>query len=271
VVPFFRETRLGYRFYLHHPPRHGRKTRGGILYLHPLAEEMNKARHVSARMARALAAEGWHVLQPDLLGCGDSSGDFGDATWEHWLADVDDAMTWLRTRTEGAVWIWGLRAGCILAADWLRSRGESLPLLLCHPVLSGSQHLRNFLRIRVMGAQLGGEQQGGTVAKLRTQLSHAGSLEVAGYAVSIALASGLERCELTPLPEGSRAVWLEVSGRPEPALSLASEQCIAGLRERGCTIDARVVAGPPFWQTVELTDCPALIEASLAALAERRA
>jgi hypothetical protein len=32
-----------------------------------------------------------------------------------------------------------------------------------------------------------------------------------------------------------------------------------------------VVAGPPFWQTVELTDCPALIEASLAALAERRA
>jgi alpha/beta superfamily hydrolase len=43
-----------------------------------LAEELNKSRHVAAAQARAFAAAGYSVLQIDLYGCGDSSGDFGE-------------------------------------------------------------------------------------------------------------------------------------------------------------------------------------------------
>ena len=67
--------------------------------------------------ARALAASGCEVLQIDLCGCGDSSGDFGDASWQDWLDDVVAAHAWLRAHSDAPLTLWGLRAGCLLAAD----------------------------------------------------------------------------------------------------------------------------------------------------------
>ena len=67
-----------------------------MVYIHPFAEEMNKARRMAALQSRALAAAGFDVLQIDLLGCGDSSGDFGDATWNDWVNDVVHGCRWLR-------------------------------------------------------------------------------------------------------------------------------------------------------------------------------
>src|SRR5687768_8838655 len=69
----------GRRFCLLHMP--SRPARALVVYVHPFAEEMNKSRRMAALQARALAASGHAVLQIDLLGCGDSSGDFGDASW----------------------------------------------------------------------------------------------------------------------------------------------------------------------------------------------
>ena len=69
-----------------------------MLYIHPFAEEMNKSRRMAALQSRALAQAGYAVLQIDLLGCGDSSGDFGDATWQSWVSDVVLGCQWLRSQ-----------------------------------------------------------------------------------------------------------------------------------------------------------------------------
>ena len=45
----------------------------------------------------------------DLFGCGDSEGDFGEADWQQWLADVVGAAAWLREQTGSAPSLWGLR------------------------------------------------------------------------------------------------------------------------------------------------------------------
>ena len=111
----------GQRLYLHHTPPTGQVLKGAVLYIHPWAEEMNKSRRMAAMASRALAAQGWAVLQVDLLGCGDSSGDFGDATWQAWTDDVVRAAQWLTSRhPEAPLWLWGLRAGALLvgAAGW---------------------------------------------------------------------------------------------------------------------------------------------------------
>ncbi len=49
---------------------------------------MNKSRRMAALQARAFAAMGFGVLQIDLFGCGDSSGDFSDARWDIWKQDL---------------------------------------------------------------------------------------------------------------------------------------------------------------------------------------
>jgi uncharacterized protein len=75
--------------------------RGLVVYAHPFGEEMNKSRRMAALQARALAGAGNAVLQVDLLGCGDSPGDFGEAGWDDWVDDLVQAARWLR-RSSGA-------------------------------------------------------------------------------------------------------------------------------------------------------------------------
>src|SRR3954468_1477242 len=106
---FFLPVDPGLRFCLLHAPTQ-RPVLGLILHVHPFAEEMNKCRRMSAMMARVLAQSGWVVLQIDLLGCGDSSGEFIEARWDHWLHDIRTAHDWARSRYEGPVWLWGVRA-----------------------------------------------------------------------------------------------------------------------------------------------------------------
>ena len=94
--PFFLQMGRGQRLAVLHTPSRHRDWRRAMVYVHPFAEEMNKSRRMAALQARALADAGWAVLQIDLAGCGDSSGDFGDADWATWVADVRTAATWLR-------------------------------------------------------------------------------------------------------------------------------------------------------------------------------
>ena len=127
VEAFYLPTEHGQRFCLLHSAATGVVPRGAILYIHPFGDEMNKSRRMAALQSRAFAERGYEVLQVDLFGCGDSSGDFRNATWEIWLADVRAAWDWLAARSTHPVWLWGLRTGCLLidAAARLRNAPAS--------------------------------------------------------------------------------------------------------------------------------------------------
>ncbi|MBS3936438.1 MAG: hydrolase 2, exosortase A system-associated [Sulfuritalea sp.] len=253
------------RFCLYHAP--AGSAHGAVLYLHPFAEEMNKARRMAALQARLLAENGYAVLQIDLHGCGDSSGDFGAATWESWLADVHAAHAWLRARcpAPAPLWLWGLRSGCLLAADAARRSGTPVNFLFWQPVVSGKQYLQQFLRLKVAGAMMGGESKG-VMETLKAQLAAGQVVEIAGYALSAGLARGLESAELSPPARSGRLHWLEVSARPETTLAPASQKRIEQWRAAGCAAGSAVLPAPTFWQTTEIEEAPALLDATLAAL-----
>ena len=118
--PFFLQTDCGRRFCLYHAPRAEKECRGAFIYVHPFGEEMNKSRRMAALQARAFAAMGFGVLQIDLFGCGDSSGDFSDARWDIWKQDLSGASTWLAERVSAPISLWGLRLGALLALDFAR-------------------------------------------------------------------------------------------------------------------------------------------------------
>jgi exosortase A-associated hydrolase 2 len=262
---FFLPLERGQRFCLLHRPAKAAPVHGAILFIHPFAEEMNKCRRMAALQARAFAEAGWIVLQIDLYGCGDSSGDFGDATWQQWLDDVKEGATWLAAEAGHPPMFWGLRTGCLLAAE---AAGESQVVpqfLFWQPTLSGKQVLQQFLRLKVINQMLGAPpaERTGT-QKLREQLARGKTIEVAGYALSPGLALGLEAAELN-LPIGcARVAWLEVAAATDAGLSPAARARIEAWQGRGHRVDARTVEGCAFWQTVEVGECPALIKASVA-------
>lgn len=262
---FFLPADSGQRFCLFHPAR-GDVTRGLLLYIHPFAEEMNKARRMAALQARALAGAGYAVLQIDLHGCGDSSGDFGDATWPGWVSDVASAARWLRARSDAPLWLWGLRAGCLLASEAARQLDEACHFLLWQPATAGKPLLQQFLRLKVAGDMLAGNAKG-IMESLRQQLSQGKSVEIAGYTLSAGLASGLERSVLTAPERTGRVEWIELTSRPGASLPPASVQTLERWHQAGVSVRSQIAAGPAFWQTSEIEEAPALLTATLAALA----
>ena len=246
----------GQRLYLHHTPPEGVPLKGAVLYVHPWAEEMNKSRRMAALASRTLAADGWAVLQIDLLGCGDSSGDFGDATWQAWLDDITRAAHWLQACHPGVpLWLWGLRAGALLATAAAPRIGGPLNLLFWQPAQQGKALLQQFLRLKA-AAQLADGGGRAILEAARDAMAAGQPVEVAGYFLSTVLAQGMEAATLNPQAMApGRLVWLEVSGQAEPRWQAA-----------GWQLEGKAVPGPAFWQTTEIEDAPALLAATSAAL-----
>jgi len=268
----------GQRFCLYHPAQCGAEgdaPKGLVLYIHPFAEEMNKSRRMAALQSRALAQAGYAVLQIDLLGCGDSSGDFGDATWQSWVGDVVLGCQWLRNQnqthgdpSQTPLWLWGLRAGCLLAVEAARQIEAPCNFLFWQAPAAGKPLLQQFLRLKVAGDLLGGQAKG-VMQALRDQLASGTPVEIAGYQLAPSLASGLEQATLTPPAlrhPAQRVAWFEVSTRADASFSPISTQTIAQWQQAGFAVASHSVTGPAFWQTTEIEDAPALIAATIEAV-----
>ncbi|MBU1363436.1 MAG: hydrolase 2, exosortase A system-associated [Gammaproteobacteria bacterium] len=265
VQPFFLPVGDGQRFCLFHQA-HGGGAKGAILYIHPFAEEMNKARRMAALQSRALAIAGYDVLQLDLLGCGDSSGDFSDATWQIWRTDVLEGCRWLRKHSVAPLCLWGLRAGCLLATEVSEELTESADLIFWQPVVSGKLHWQQFMRLKMAG-ELASGQSKGVGEQVRRQLANGQSIEIAGYIISPELVEGLEKSELAPpLGNGGRMAWFELSTREDANLAPISLKRIEQWKAAGLVVTSSLAIGPAFWQTTEISDAPELLTKTLAIL-----
>lgn len=262
---FFLPSTSGQRFCLLHQPDAQIARRGAVVYVHPFAEEMNKSRRMAALQAKSMAAVGYSVLQIDLYGCGDSSGDFCDATWESWVDDVTLACNWLQQRCDSDLWLWGLRTGCLLACEAVARINTPSQLLFWQPVVSGKQFLQQFLRLKIASEMLGGDSKG-LMDRLREQLAQGESVEIAGYQLSSNLAAGLENAELALSEQSRRIEWFELSGKPDGNLSLSASMRIEKWKSAGSKARGTPVYGPAFWQTAEIAECTTLINASLLAM-----
>lgn len=247
--------------------------RGSLLYVPPFTEEMNKSRRMAALAAQHFAAQGWRVLQFDLSGTGDSAGEFVEAGWDAWLEDVSLAWEWLAQYADNSLpmALWALRGGALLASSWLaQARVQApLPLLLWQPVLAGKQWLSQFLRLKAANEMLAEGDAGKVMKELKAALAAGQTVEVAGYGLHPQLAAGLEAAVLTFRPDQlSRLEVFELGSgerqQPTPALALACARWI----EAGVACRIELVSGPAFWNTVDIEEAPALIEASCRVLEE---
>lgn len=235
--------------------------RGGILFVPAFMEEQNKSRRMVAEQARALAKAGWHVLQLDLSGCGDSSGAHAEATWDIWLDDIAAGQRWLSAQVAGPIRYWGMRLGALLCMHSLqRNPLPDVGLLFWQPVISGAQYVQQVLRLK-----LAAEGSTTTTAALMGQLQDGETLEVAGYGLAPGLILPMAEAKAVLPAGGSRIDWLEVSPRPDATLTVAAQRQVEAWSSL-TAVEATVVRGPSFWQTLEIESAPALLAQTLAVL-----
>lgn len=265
---FFLPRDSGQRLCVYHAPHDThRPAQAALVYVHPFAEEMNKARRMAALQARALAAQQCAVLQIDLLGCGDSSGLLSEARWADWLADVHAACDWLVQRhAEAPLWLWGLRAGALLALDAAAARQPAAHLLLWQPMTAGKALVQQFLRIKAAANLSDGAAAKTAMASLRQALAAGETVDIAGYPLSSGLVHDLEAAVLANPASDSQVYWLEVSPRADATLAPASSRTLEAWQLAGHAVQASVVSGPAFWQATEIEVAPALLQATLAAV-----
>ena len=263
IEPFFLDSPRGNLFCLYLLPS-DRKPRGGIVYLHPFAEEMHKSRRMAACQARALAAAGYAVLQPDLTGCGDSGGDFGDADWDIWQQDAQLALTWLSQHCDGPLSLWGLRLGGSLATQLAQQRADIERLILWQPVVNGELFLNQFLRIKLASEMLSAGHAQSDLKQLRARLESEETIEIGGYSLAPALARTLATWKLSDYRPTCSTHWFEIG--TGTGLTPASQRIADAWQAAGVPLHTHAVAGESFWITQEISECPALLNATLQAL-----
>ncbi len=252
-TPFFLPGPAGKLFALHLRPAGPELPKNGILFFPPFAEEMNKSRRMVSLQARRMAALGYQVLLIDLFGTGDSEGDFVDARWEGWRADMRTAVHWLQNNGARRLVLWGARLGALLAMETEVEFREVVDgVLLWQPVLKGESYLTQFLRLRIAGEMTAGGDKL-TTADLRRVLQDGDTVEVAGYTLHPELGAAID---LLPIDD-------QVAGAPAPMacfqVTLSGQPTAVGkrllaLREPQGS-DTRMIAmtGEQFWQSAEIT------------------
>lgn len=240
--------------------------RGGVLHLPPMAEEMNRARRGTSRVAQALAREGWIVARIDHHGCGDSSGTLDQARWADWVDDVSVGLDWLRGEGVAAPVIWTLRAGSLVVSDWVGMAGQTPPVVACQPEYLGRSALSRFLRLHDAGKWLGtARDQSVDTPRARLDAGHV--VEVSGYPLPPDVSRGLSRADFR-FPSGypGPVRVLEVGPDETRTPSPAGSRWIDAMRTRGVGASIRVVEGTSFWLTEEGDASPALVSAMLTAV-----
>ena len=266
ISPFFQDAINGARFCILHTPPEGVPLRDALVFVPPFAEEMNKVRRVAALQARAFALRGVAVLQVDLFGTGDSSGDFSDATWEIWREDVRSARVWIKEKLGVRCGLWGVRLGAMLATEIASMESDVSSLVLWQPVVSGEAYIAQFLRLKTVGAMFKGVGHEKEATDPRRQLATEGMTEVAGYGLHATLVREISEHRLESfIPKSERVLWFEISTNPNQELSPVTRRISEKWRVERVQVDTRMVTTEPFWSTVETAQCPELIQATLSA------
>lgn len=269
--PFFLDASPGKRFCLYHPPGKGVPLSQAFIYIHPFAEEMNKSRRMVALQAKVFAAMGFGVLQIDLYGCGDSEGDFGDATWEIWKGDIAHARLWLMQQGFASIHFWGLRLGALLALDYAKNEeaeDDPVKFVLWQPVGNGKSFLTQFLRLKLVSKLMSDDTDKATnVQDFREKLGVGEALEIAGYTLSSAMAAAIDALKLGQLVvKNSEVYWFEIMPDTGRGLSPASTSIVETWSQSGICPKVLLMPGLPFWATQEISECPELLAATTKAV-----
>lgn len=261
MKPLFIPSQQGALFGIYHLPL-GEAFDEAILYIPPFAEEMNKSRRMATLQARSFVEYGYAVLLLDLFGTGDSEGEFGEATWQLWLQNIDTAVAWLKQQGAKRVSLWGLRTGALLALDFSCSEHQEVERILCwQPVLNGDTFVTQFLRLRVAAAMMDSNAPREKTSDLKKQLQDGKGLEVAGYWLNPDLINPLmaKRADRLALQGLEQLTIFELVANEEVPVTFATTQFHAQLQQQAVNASVVQAVGDAFWATQEITTAPNLI------------
>ena len=247
-------------------PSSGSNQAQAIILVPPFAEEMNRAKRMYVLCARMLANSGYHVFFFDHSGTGDSSGEWGDFTYQDWLSDLTTIWQFANNIASDVSFI-ALRFGALLLADALANQQlVAEKCIFWDPIENGEILTRQLVRMKIAAA-MADDAKKITSKEVMQAMQEKGFLESAGYHITHDMyeqintkklandiASLIEKVDLHWMMLGKfkpgENKWLPNSVKPADIESLATDNAIT----------MHPVNDVKFWMQQEVTISPRLLQ-----------
>ena len=153
-----------------------------VLLVGAFASERHFSYHAWVRWARFLAARRIEVLRYDYRGIGESTGIFGEMSFEEWSEDVKLLANWIASRSPNVPLILhGIELGAILAGKSFHE-GMGDALLLWSPPANANHALRaTIMRWAGLEQIFESPENQKSASEYIRQLEQGSSIEVQGY------------------------------------------------------------------------------------------
>lgn len=219
-----------------------------FVFCHPLAEEKLWAHRVFVSYARHLAAIGHTVLRFDLMGNGDSDGDFSRSSVATGLSDIRCAVNEVRRRSETVrLHLLGLRFGATLAALAAEQAAEIDKLILWAPIIDGERYMQEMLRINLATQTAVYRELRHDRVQLVEMMQQGQTVNVDGYELAHPLYSEAALIKLAADRKHHVGPCLVVHIDRQPGRPAAETQKLASTYQQGTHEFAQE---EPFWKEI---------------------
>ena len=267
--------------------------RGTILCIQTPGEENNLCRRLMVKAASRFAERGFVVLLFDPFGVGDSAGETAEARLQDWRRDLLAISMKLRLKYDAPFYVWGVRLGTLLAADFMISQSDNTDgLLMWAPLAHGRTWVdqqvpgQTFSRlIKSLARKVPFEATANRISKSRMFREPAsvspsldmavdpGDVVIAGTTYKRSLVQELLALSLNPVklqPGFSKtpaALFLGISQGlkgpgGEPACPPSLQAMATNWHGAGYRVKAEGVAEPLFWANQKIVEPLTLFESS---------
>lgn len=241
-----------------------------FVFCHPLAEEKLWTHRVFVGFARLLAARGHGVLRFDLMGNGDSDGDFSQCSVESAVSDVLCSIEEAKRRWSSArIDLLGLRFGATIAALAAERSSDVGRLILWAPILDGERYMQELLRSNLATQTAVYREVRHDRTELVEQMRSGATVNVDGYAMAFALYSEAAAIKLAASAKGHTGPCFVVQIERQPGRPAADLQQLTGTYKDATLGFAQE---EPFWREIQksyLKHAPSLFAVTSAWLESR--
>lgn len=240
---FFTSASARLYAFLHAPPGPARPL--GCVVVHPFMEERQDSHGVLRDLAVRLAGQGFPALRFDLYGCGDSEGEWEEATVARWRGDVVAAAGALRAEAGvEEVALVGLRFGATLAALSAEAAGARR-VAMVQPVVRGDAYVMELLLAHLSAEMVLHRRVGTTREALAAELEAGRSVNLFGYHLTGAQYRELRSVDLTrAATEGAYSALLVEVARTKTARENADLKALAAALGSRATVVRAVEPQP---------------------------
>ena len=244
------EGRLAGMLYL---PAEDDPSRPAVVLCNAFADERKSSCLAMVRLARRLASCGSPTLRFDYAGCGDSPGEFVDATVLTRIADINTAAECVKEQTgRGQLCLCGLRLGATLAARAAQARTDVAGLALIEPIGDGAGYIGAQVRRKLVRQMMTSGQADG----------HAGQADIVdldGYALRPGTVEELRGLSLQQTTFAGPVLIVQASFNEKVRRDTAAVRSACG--SAGARVDVRALVLPPFWGRIDIVDTTPLEDA----------